>query len=259
MALCTWHLALTFPLSLSLSVLVCACSNLYVNPQSHGYNALKGNKKLFVSILGPKSIFGEVEVLAQRTMGATVVAATTTEIYTLEAQILSEKIPKLIIDQLQMEAEMKQTFQNERIHALMSKQHKQGPYQRRASLPLLSSGGGKGEKLTPGRDRRGQAGAKPARAARRGTSFIKAGTISRLAEPKTPIGHDGVDCTRDSYEQAVLCVREEAYSRKARFRDLNRLKYATVPSERVVRGFVDFHVATEKKLLLDSLHRPGVS
>ena len=71
---------------------------------------------------------------------------------------------------------------------------------------------------------------------RRNSSLIRANTISRLAQPKVPIGHDGIDLNRDSLEQAVLYVRPDALGRKARFRHLNRLKSVSKPSERVIQG-----------------------
>ena len=60
---------------------------------------------------------------------------------------------------------------------------------------------------------------------------------------------------RDSFEQAVLFVRPDALGRKARFRHLNRLKSVTKPSERVIKGYTEFNVDDQKKILRDTITR----
>ncbi len=87
---------------------------------------------------------------------------------------------------------------------------------------------------------------------KRNSTLIKSDTISRLARPKVPTGHDGIDLNRNSLEQAVLYVRPDALGRKARFKHLNRLKSVAKPSERVIKGYTDFSVEDEMKLLMNT-------
>ena len=235
--------------------------NLYISPAKHGYDDFKEGKDLFVSVLGPKALFGEEEVLSQTPMNATVVAGTTTEVYTLEAQILEEKIPKLIIDQIQVEAKMKKEYQKDRIESLIQAEQihckfrmKKTPSLGQANQRNQSRGKGSDEK-----DAKVEFAPKVpgdlTRRMKRNSTLIKANTISRLAQPKVPIGHDGIDLNRDSFEQAVLFVRPDALGRKARFRHLGRLKSVSKPSERVVKGYTDFSVADQKKILMDTISR----
>lgn len=239
--------------------------NLFITPRSHGYTGFKPSKELFVSVLGSKALFGEEEVLAQVPMKSTVIAGTTTEIYTLEAQILEEKIPKLIIDQILLEAKMKQEYQRERIESLVQAEEVHSKFRMKPnSLVAHAKSSQRVEarrKSEASREKEGKKEFAPkvpgelTRRMRRNSSLIRANTISRLAQPKVPIGHDGIDLNRDSLEQAVLYVRPDALGRKARFRHLNRLKSVSKPSERVIQGYTDFNVDDEKKLLRDRVAR----
>ena len=198
-------------------------------------------------------------------MKSTVIAGTTTEIYTLEAQILEEKIPKLIIDQILLEAKMKQEYQRERIESLVQAEEVHSKFRMKPnSLVAHAKSSQRVEarrKSEASREKEGKKEFAPkvpgelTRRMRRNSSLIRANTISRLAQPKVPIGHDGIDLNRDSLEQAVLYVRPDALGRKARFRHLNRLKSVSKPSERVIQGYTDFNVDDEKKLLRDRVAR----
>ena len=234
--------------------------NVYIQPRKHGYEDFKEGKELFVSVLGPKAFFGEEEVLSQKPMQTTVIAGTTTEIYTLEAQILEEKIPKLIIDQIQLEAEMKGEYQKDRIESLMQAEeiHRKFRGKQKTSLggKPVQKADTKGKKNTEEKvEFAPKVPGQLTRRMKRNSTLIRANTISRLSQPKVPIGHDGIDLNRDSLEQAVLFVRPDALGRKARFKHLNRLKSVTKPSERVIKGYTDFKVDNEKKLLMDTISR----
>lgn len=238
--------------------------NLYITPRKHGYEDWKGSKELFVSVLGSKALFGEDEVLAQVPMKATVIAGTTTEIYILEAQILEEKIPKLIIDQIQLEAKMKHEYQRDRIESLIQAEEVHSKFRMKSkSLISLSKSSQRNDSRSKrggtGREMEGEFAPKVpgdlTRRMKRNSTLIRANTISRLAQPKIPISHDGIDLNRDSFEQAVLFVRPDALGRKARFRHLNRLKSVTKPSERVIKGYTEFNVDDQKKILRDTITR----
>ena len=238
--------------------------NLYITPRKHGYEDWKGSKELFVSVLGSKALFGEDEVLAQVPMKATVIAGTTTEIYILEAQILEEKIPKLIIDQIQLEAKMKHEYQRDRIESLIQAEEVHSKFRMKSkSLISLSKSSQRNDSRSKrggtGREMEGEFAPKVpgdlTRRMKRNSTLIRANTISRLVQPKIPIGHDGIDLNRDSFEQAVLFVRPDALGRKARFRHLNRLKSVTKPSERVIKGYTAFNVDDQKKILRDTITR----
>ncbi|QDZ17945.1 cyclic nucleotide-binding domain-containing protein [Chloropicon primus] len=242
--------------------------NLYITPRKHGYDDWKGSKELFVSVLGSKALFGEEEVLAQVPMNSTVIAGTTTEIYTLEAQILEEKIPKLIIDQILLEAKMKREYQKVRIASLIEAEEVHSKFRMKPTSlvsQVKSSHKSKSAKAARGaQNKDGKVEFAPkvpgdlTRRMKRNSTLIRANTISRLAKPKVPVGHDGIDLNRDSLEQAVLFVRPDALGRQARFRHLNRLKSVSTPSERVIRGYTDFNVDDQKKLLSDTISRKTV-
>ena len=221
-----------------------------------------------LAILGPLSILGEQEVILGCKRKATVVADTKTSVYKMNAPDF-RIMPAFILQGLRKEAQMRETFESERLKSIAGtmEQHRQSTKrfaqahstpkpplseaqlraeQRRSAVhthslehfkPLKSLN----EAGALAAARRPKVGATKKAAPGPGAvtkAFLRAqpqmagGSIERLARPRTPVGEGGIATGIRSDELAVKVGRPDGIERAKRMAEMcRRLKHTRKPHE----------------------------